>query len=188
MVPCREENADTGHNDDLSVMPESIDRKDLLAAVPDWNLGLLPAVTEEFSPENVIKVEARDTVTSAPEIVRMTLNLAMTHTDAGRGIYKRRLVYGGHTISLAAAQLSRVLPSLATVLCWYKCDHVAPVFEQDILNSVITVKGEITTGKGKILDLGIEVYAERGAEAPEAGNGVKVLDWQIAVLVGGKSV
>ena len=56
------------------------------------------------------------------------------------------------------------------------------------MNSVITVKGEITTGKGKILDLGIEVYAERGAEAPEAGNDVKVLDWQIAVLVGGKSV
>ena len=45
-----------------------------------------------------------------------------------------------------------------------------------------------TFKKGKILDLGIEVYAERGAEAPEAGSDVKVLDWQIAVLVGGKSV
>ena len=184
MVPCREENADTGHNDDLSFMPENIDREDLLVTVPDWNLDLLPAVTDEFSSGNVIKVEARDTVTSAPEIARMTLNLAMTHTDAGRSAYRRRLVYGGHTISLAAAQLSRVLPSLATVLCWYKCDHVAPVFEQDILGSVITVKGETLTGNGKILDLCIEVYAERGSEAPEPGSNIKVLDWQLAVLVG----
>jgi acyl dehydratase len=118
----------------------------------------------------------------------MTLNLAMTHTDAGRGVYKKRLVYGGHTISLAAAQLSRVLPSLATVLCWYQCNHVAPVFEQDILSSVITVKGEMPAGNGKILDLGIEVYAERGSEAPEPGSDIKVLDWQLAVLVGGKGV
>ena len=188
MVPCREENADTGHNDDLSFMPENIDREDLLVTVPDWNLDLLPAVTDEFSSGNVIKVEARDTVTSAPEIARMTLNLAMTHTDAGRSAYRRRLVYGGHTISLAAAQLSRVLPSLATVLCWYKCDHVAPVFEQDILSSVIMVKGETLTGNGKILDLCIEVYAERGSEAPEPGSNIKVLDWQLAVLVGGKGV
>ena len=188
MVPCREENADTGRNDDLSLMPENINREDLLLSVPDWNLDLLPAVTDEFSPGKVIKVEARDTVTSAPEIARMTLNLAMTHTDAGRGVYKRRLVYGGHTISLAAAQLSRVLPALATVLCWYKCNHVAPVFEQDILNSVITVKGETSAGKGKILDLDIEVYAERGSEAPEPGSDIKVLDWQLAVLVGGNGV
>jgi acyl dehydratase len=145
-------------------------------------------VTDEFTTGNVIRVEARDTVTSAPEIVRMTLNLAMTHTDAGRGVYKRRLVYGGHTISLAAAQLSRVLPSLATVLCWYKCDHVAPVFEQDILSSVITVKSEITLDRGRILNLGIEVFAERGSEAPEPGSDIKVLDWQLAVLVGGKGV
>ncbi len=188
MVPCRDKDADTGHNDDLSFMPEQINRDDLVASVPDWDLDLLPAVAEEFTTGNVIRVEARDTVTSAPEIVRMTLNLAMTHTDAGRGVYKRRLVYGGHTISLAAAQLSRVLPSLATVLCWYKCDHVAPVFEQDILSSVITVNSEIPLDKGRILDLGIEVYAERGSEAPEPGSDIKVLDWQLAVLVGGKSV
>ncbi len=192
MVPCSDENADTGHNDDLSFMPEDIEQEHLLAAVPDWNLGLLPDLNDAFSVGNVIEVEARDTVTSAPEIVRMTLNLAMTHTDAGRGVYKKRLVYGGHTISLAAAQLSRVLPSLATVLCWYKCDHVAPVFEQDILSSIITVKRETLVGKGKgkgkILDLGIEVYAERGSEAPEPGRDIKVLDWQLAVLVGGKHV
>ena len=45
-----------------------------------------------------------------------------------------------------------------------------------------------SAGKGKILDLGIDVYAERGSEAPEPGSDIKVLDWQLAVLVGGKGV
>ncbi|MBT6587027.1 MAG: hypothetical protein HON77_22265 [Gammaproteobacteria bacterium] len=56
------------------------------------------------------------------------------------------------------------------------------------MSSVITVKGEMPAGNGKILDLGIEVYAERGSEAPEPGSDIKVLDWQLAVLVGGKGV
>ena len=185
MVPCRDPEADTGLADDLSIMPETISREDLLASVPDWKLGHLPATPDGFQTGESISIEARDTVTSAPEVVRMTLNMAMTHTDAGRSVYGKRLVYGGHTLSLAAAQLSRVLPSLATILCWHRCDHVAPVFEQDILNSVIHVREETPVAGGRILDLGIEVFAERGAEAPEPGEGIKVLDWQLAVLVGG---
>ena len=185
MVPCRSPDADTGRADDLSVMPETISQEELLASVPDWKLGRLPATPDEFRVGASISVEARDTVTAAPELVRLTLNMAMTHTDAGRGVYGKRLVYGGHTISLAAAQLSRVLPSLATLLCWYRCDHLAPVFEQDILNSVIQVRRETPVPGGRILDLGIEVFAERGAEAPEPGEGIKVLDWQLAALVGG---
>ena len=188
MVPCKDKNADTGHRDDLSIMPAKIDPDQLLAVVPDWDLDLLPGPFKAFKVGDVIKVEARDTVTSAPEIVRLTSNMAMTHTDAARGPYQRRLVYGGHTISLAAAQLSRVMPSLATVLCWYKCDHIAPVFELDILNSVITIKEEISVGNGKIFKLGIEVYSERGSEAPEPGVDIKVLEWELAVLTGGKIV
>lgn len=184
MVPCHDPAIDTGHQDDLSVMPAEISDEAILAAVPNWDLTALTAGSDQLQPGQVIEVEARDTVTSAPEIVRMTLNLAMTHTDAGRGVYNRRLVYGGHTISMAAAQLSRVLPSLATILCWYKCDHLAPVFEQDILRSVITVKRELPVDGGRVLELGIEVFAERGSEAPEPGKDIKVLDWQLAVLAG----
>ncbi|MBL6690710.1 MAG: acyl dehydratase [Pseudomonadales bacterium] len=186
MVPCKDKDADTGLADDLSTMPETISEEDLLASVPDWQLQYLPSTPREFAAGETVSVEARDTVTSAPEVVRMTLNMAMTHTDAGRSVYGKRLVYGGHTISLAAAQLSRVLPSLATILCWYKCDHVAPVFEQDILSSVIHVRKETPVPGGRILDLGIDVFAERGSEAPEPGEGIKVLDWQMAVLVGGE--
>ena len=184
MVPCLDKDADTGHRDNLDVMPEVIADDELVASVPDWDLSHLPKTPDIFTPGAVVEVEARDTVTSAPEMVRMSLNLAMTHTDAGRSVYGKRLVYGGHTISMAAAQLSRVLPSLATIVCWYRCDHVAPVFEQDILNTVITVEDEIAVGSGKILKLNIEVFAERGTQAPEAATNVKVLDWQLAVLAG----
>jgi len=186
MVPCRDKDADTGHNDDLSIMPEAISRSDILGSLPAWNLDLLPALSDEFVEGAILETEARDTVTAAPEIVRMTLNMAMTHTDAGRSVYGKRLVDGGHTISMAAAQLSRLLPSLATIVCWYKCDHTAPVFEEDILSSVITVKAvTAVTGGGKLLDLSIEVFAERGPEAPEPGSDIKVLDWQLAVVTGG---
>ena len=183
MVPCENKNADTGHKDDLSIMPEEISIQEVISGVPEWNLSLLPACGA-FEPGQRVEVEARDTVTSAPEIVRMTLNLAMTHTDAGRSVYGKRLVYGGHTISVAAAQLTRMLPGLASILCWYQCDHTAPVFEQDILRSVVTVKNVHEVAKGRVLDLGIEVMAERGDQSPEGGSEIKVLDWQLAVLIG----
>ena len=80
--------------------------------------------------------------------------------------------------------MARVLPSLATVLCWYNCDHLAPVFEEDILSSVISVQGSREAGTGRILDLNIEVFADRGKQAPEKENNVKVLDWDLAVLAG----
>jgi acyl dehydratase len=187
MVPCRDEQADTGHADDLAIMPEVISDDDLLSSVPDWDLSHLPADARAFAPGSVVAVEARDTITSAPEVVRMTLNMAMTHTDAGRSVYDKRLVYGGHTISMAAAQLARVMPSLATILCWYRCDHVAPVFEEDILRSVITVNDVLPAERGRIIKLGIEVFADRGQEAPMQETDIKVLDWQLAVLAGGEA-
>ena len=38
-----------------------------------------------------------------------------------------RLVYGGHTIGIAAAQATRALPNLVTIVAWHGCDHLAPV-------------------------------------------------------------
>ena len=81
----------------------------------------------------MFEIEGRDTVTAAPELARMTLNLAMTHRDAGAGTHGRRLVYGGQTISIAAAHAATALPSLATIVAWRSCEHSAPVFEGDIL-------------------------------------------------------
>ena len=66
----------------------------------------------------------------------MTLNVAVAHHDAvaGRG---RRLVYGGHTIGIAASHLCRALPNLVTIVAWDGCDHLGPVFEGDTLRSAV---------------------------------------------------
>ena len=186
MVPCRDSDANTGHADDLSVMPEVISKKDVFASIPDWNYSVLPVETINFYPGEVIDVEARDTVTMAPELVRMSLNMAMTHTDVSRSVYDKRLVYGGHTISMAASQLARILPSLAMIVCWYKCDHVAPVFEEDILSSRIHVKEVNDVAGGRLIKLAIDVFAERVDTSGGTQSNIRVLDWQLAVMTGPK--
>ena len=185
MIPCRDPAANTGRNDSFELMPEEISLETLDAAIPDWNLAPLAAcIGERVVDEGKrLPVEARDTVTLAPELVRLTLNMAMTHTDASRSVYGRRLVYGGHTIAMAASQLSRAIPAIATVLGWYKCDHVAPVFEQDILRSVATLERRIRSKSGTIGMVQVETWADRGKEAPEPREDVKVLDWRLAVLL-----
>ena len=71
---------------------------------------------------------------------------------------------------------------MATILCWYKCDHVAPVFEEDILASRISVLDVVKVASGRLLKLGIEVFAERISEDGEVHKDLRVLDWQLAVL------
>ncbi len=194
MLPCRDPDADTGHRDDFSIMPEAISDADIESSLPDWNLEPLRARVEQqvYTSGMSFDIEARDTVTSAPELVRLTLNLALTHTDASRSVYGRRLVYGGHAIGMAAAQLSRAMPDLACILAWYQCDHIAPVFEQDILGSRVTIHELQQVANGRLAKIGIEVFAERAGDAhldnTQHGTdllaGDKVLAWQLAALLG----
>jgi 2-methylfumaryl-CoA hydratase len=128
-------------------------------------------------------VEAADTVTSAPELVRMTLNLAMTHTDATRSVYGRRLVYGGHTIAIASKQMAMALPHIVQILAWYRCDHVGPVFEGDMLSSSIKINKIIKVKDATIAKLVVEVFAKRGPEAPSELKDAQVLHWSLAVLL-----
>ncbi|MBV1879418.1 MAG: MaoC family dehydratase [Pseudomonadales bacterium] len=187
MIPCQDPEADTGHADAFDMMPEDLDPQALKDAMPDWQYATYKELSagEHFDQLIVgdkIVIEAQDTVSLAPELVRMTLNLAMTHTDATRSVYGKRLVYGGHTIAIAAAQLTRELPNLMTILGWHKCDHVAPVFEQDILRSEVTLTEKIPFKGSGIANFHVETFATRGGEAPQAGENVKVLDWHLAAL------
>ena len=187
MIPCKDANADTGHADDFSIMPEDIDIADIESAVPDWNLKAYREQVpgdhfDEIKADQKYVLEAQETVSLAPELVRLTLNLAMTHTDATRSVYGKRLVYGGHTISVATAQMSRVFPNMLTTLGWYKCDHVGPVFEQDILRSEVSVVDTHKLIEGGIARLHVETFATRGSESPETGENIKVLDWHLAAL------
>lgn len=188
MIPCQNAKADTGHTDDFDIIGEDITDAMLQTLVPKWNYQayadqIQGRHAKDYAIGEPIKVEGRDTVTSAPELVRLTLNLAMMHTDAARSVYGKRLVYGGHTISIAAAQLSRAIPNLMSILAWYQCDHVAPVFEEDILRTELTINNVQSIDAAAVLDISIQVYADRGVAAPEQGEDIKVLDWHLAGLM-----
>lgn len=150
--------------------------------VPEWDLAAFRdgVLGRHFSPDLVdtIFTSSGDVVSSAPELARLTLNIAATHHDARVG-RQGRLVYGGHTIGLALAQANRALPNLATVLDWTSCDHTGPVHEGDTLTSELHVEGAqaLATGGG-VLELRSVVVAHEpdGTERP-------VLDWRFRALM-----
>ena len=137
----------------------------------------------ELEIGNHFIIDARDTVTSAPELVRLTLNLATTHTNAAASVYGQRLVYGGHTISMASAQILRALPNIVTVLAWRHCDHLAAVFENDRLHTEVIVKNKVSVNGGGFVDLHVKVFAERSENAPESVKDDQVLDWGAIVFM-----
>ena len=118
-----------------------------------------------------------DVVSSAPELARLTLNIAATHHDSRVG--GQRLVYGGHTIGLALAQASRLLPNLAAVLGWESCDHTGPVHEGDTLYSELHVETAEPTDHGGVLGLRSLVYVV-GDSPGEPDR--PVLDWRFSAL------
>ncbi len=184
MIPLRDSGADTGHSDSFDDLPETLDAAALEAASPaEWRLDLLREQTPgphhaDLEAGSTFAIEGGETVTAAPELARLTLNVAMAHTDAtssGRG---RRLVYGGHTISVAAAHATRAIPAIATILAWEGCDHLAPVFEGDVLRTELEVTETAPQehrGRARLRAL---VSAVREESEPEA-----VLDWRFVALV-----
>ena len=120
--------------------PSDLPHDALLAAAAELDLGHSARArrgrTSTRCPTaGPTSVEGGDAVDSAPG-ARAT---DAQHRDGphrrGRGAARRRLVYGGHTIGLAAAHAARALPGLVTILAWHSCDHLAPVFEGDTLRS-----------------------------------------------------
>jgi acyl dehydratase len=118
-------------------------------------------------------VWARDTVTSAPELARMTLNMASVHSDSAASHLSGRLVYGGHVFSMAFAQVTRALPNLLAILAWETCDHVAPVLENDVLRTEVEVCERTELSSGTLLKLRVESFAIRMPKEDE----ICVLDW-----------
>jgi 2-methylfumaryl-CoA hydratase len=179
MIPLGDPEAETGHADSFDAIPSELDPDRVLAAIPaDWDYGALRERAKAAlipEPGTVLEMEGRDTVTTAPELARMTLNLAMTHRDPGAGARGRRLVYGGQTISIAAAHTARALPGLATIVAWRSCEHSAPVFEGDVLATEVTVASvtSLEVADASLVELRAVVHADRGSgEEPD-----QVLDW-----------
>jgi acyl dehydratase len=163
MLPLRGE--PTGEAADEVGGAADLAHDDLVTAARGYDLGAFPAggaIAEG-------PIEGGDVVDSAPALARLTLNVAMAHLDAARAAHGRRLVYGGHTIALAAAQASRALPGLVTILGWHAADHTAPVFEGDTLRSRLALEArEPLPGAGELVHL-------RSVVANDEGD---VLDWR----------
>ncbi|MCG5432017.1 acyl dehydratase [Mycobacterium sp. MYCO198283] len=179
MLPLRPDAGDTGHHDDLTAIGSEV------APVGDpadgWDAEAFRARVPgpHFDPAlaGAVLHGAADVVSSAPELARLTLNIAATHHDSRVG-GGRRLVYGGHTIGLALAQVTRLLPNLVAVLGWHSCDHTGPVFEGDTLVSEVHVEAaEPRSEGGGVLTLRSLVRAVGdGQDRP-------VLDWRFRALL-----
>lgn len=167
-----------GHRDDLGPSPaeatEDLDLDEYLSLAPQgWNLDPLgPSAAWEVGETRDDPL--RDAVDQALALVRLTHNQAAVHRDVEASPYPVRLVYGGHTVALAQASLSRMLSGVTTVLGWHGCDHTAPVFEGDLLSfrHTLIAEADLGDGAGRVRAVRVEVSAHR----PDEGS-VVVLDW-----------
>jgi acyl dehydratase len=178
MLPLRD--APTGAPGDEVGGAADLDHEPLEAAAGGLDLGAYRAEVpgphfDAVQDGWAVEVEGGDVVDSAPALARLTTNVAMAHLDATSAVDGRRLVYGGHAIGLAAAQATRALPALVTILGWHACDHTAPVFEGDTVRSRLAVeRREPLPGGGGLLHLRSRVTATRAGGGEEA----EVLDWR----------
>jgi acyl dehydratase len=165
------------HADDLSKV--GADLVPPPSAAGEWNGDVFRERVSgphfDTTMAGVVLHSTADIVSSAPELARLTLNIAAIHHDSR--VNGRRLVYGGHTIGLALAQATRLLPNLATVLGWQSCDHTGPVYEGDTLYSELHIESAEPTGNGGVLGLRSLVYA-----VPRSEPDRQVLDWRFTAL------
>lgn len=167
-----------GASDDLTQIGEPVAISGLiptgwdLAPLRDTRLG--PLFADLRSGDDYL-IEAAETVTAAPELARLSLNLAHAHTDAGASTHGERLVYGGHVIGIAAAQVTRALPDLATILAWESCEHLGPTFEGDRLRSRVRITGLEPPG---LVHLAVRTTASSNGDPPR-----DVLEWALVGLM-----
>lgn len=182
MLPLSSDGVETGHADDLSTVGGGTVRAPDPTA--DWDPEAFRARVPgpHFDPvlAGTVLRSAADVVSSAPELARLSLNIAATHHDSR--VAGQRLVYGGHTIGLALAQATRLLPNLATVLAWESCDHTGPVHENDVLYSELSIESAdpLPDGRGGVVQLRSAVFA---ADGPALEGDRQVLDWRFSGLL-----
>ncbi|MBV9817006.1 MAG: acyl dehydratase [Solirubrobacterales bacterium] len=183
MLPLRDQELRTGHADDVEAGRAEIDLAGATALAQGWDLApVRAAVDGPFADELAVgdgwQMEEADPVTAATELARLTLNLAAVHYDRRATGADERLVYGGHAIGLAAHQAAKAIPALCAVIAWHGCDHTAPVREEDLLTSRLTVEDLTPLASGGALaHLRSVVCAERDGWSGE------VLDWRFVGVV-----
>jgi len=183
MLPLRDQDADTGHTGDMDRIPAQLEPASLRAATASWDLCALRDATDgpyatDLTAGSSWTGIGGSVVSTAPELARLSLNIATAHHDRSAGGAGRRLVYGGHTIAVAAAHVSLALPNLATIVAWEHCDHLAPVFEGDTLATDVTLERvEPLADTGALLHLHAQVRSEPGGQDQR-----DVLDWRLVAV------
>lgn len=187
MLPLRDTDRQTGHADDLDSVGQPIG--ELSDLVSGWRLDRFAQRTAgprptELQAGETFDAAGADVVSSAPELARLTLNIAAVHHDSSAA-GGQRLVYGGHTIGLALAQATRTLPSIVTVAGWHSCDHLGPVHEGDTLRSTLTVERvEPLAAEAGLVHLRSLVRADdTGRSGPGNTGPREVLDWRYVAIV-----
>ncbi|MBR7194625.1 acyl dehydratase [Gordonia sp. SCSIO 19800] len=176
MLPMSRAGITTGHQDDLLGPGDGVDGGYSRELVAGWDLTRHPKGTRVEKRDRFVDGHG-DVVSSAPELARTTLNLAAVHHDV-RAAGAQRLVYGGHTVGLANAQLAKAFPHLVAVIGWNSCDHLGPVHENDTVFSTITVEGVDDVGAhGQLVDFRCQVF--KVVDGPP----VEVLDWRPRALL-----
>jgi acyl dehydratase len=182
MLPTRDPDGHGERADSFEEIPSELPAGALRAAISTWRLDAVPGAPRERVAQ--LRAGARwsldggDVVSSAPELARLTLNVAAAHHDRHAQPGGRRLVYGGHTIGLAAAQATRALPEIVTIVGWHSCDHFAPVHEGDTLRSELELERLEELPRGGAL-----AHLRSRVAAVSDGEPVDVLDWRfVAVL------
>ncbi|HEX3909616.1 MAG TPA: acyl dehydratase [Solirubrobacteraceae bacterium] len=185
MLPLRDPQGRSGREDSFEQIPAELDPAALRSATASWRLDAFAAEGAAAqampAPGARWRIEGGDVVSAAPELARLSLNIASVHHDRAAQREGRRLVYGGHTIGLAAAQATRSLPQIATIVGWHSCEHLAPVHEGDTLHSELELErieplgevGGLAHLRSRVLALGEQ---DDGTETP-------VLDWRFVAVV-----
>jgi acyl dehydratase len=184
MLPLSRPDATTDHADDLDRIGVAASTDGGAYVGDQWRLDAFrrAAPGQHFDTSLAgrrWRIAGGDVVSAAPELARLTVNIAMAHHDSTASA-GRRLVYGGHTIGLALSQATRCLPNLVTVVAWHGCDHTGPVYESDTVHSELEVeRAEPRPSGGGLLHLRSRVTARRdGSEEPRP-----VLDWRFIALM-----
>ncbi len=165
-----------GHNDDLGSDIELNLNDYKRSSYEDWKLPSLQKY-EQHIPSGVINDPLKDVVDQALALVRLTQNVASVHRDVNASPYPNRLVYGGHTVALAQASLSRIFTNTATILGWHTCNHTGPVFEEDLLSFEHEVIDKQEYASGNIIAVRSRVFVHRDNEEPQ-----EVLEWIPIIL------
>jgi acyl dehydratase len=174
MLPLRDSEGRTEADDSFDSIPSELDPGALRSPISSWRLQALPdsgARIAELEVGMSWASDIGDVVSAAPELARLTLNVAAVHHD-------RR--------SQAAAQATRALPEIVTIVGWHSCEHLAPVAEGDTLYSLLELERiEALPGRGALAHLRSRVHAHSapaldGSQGDEA---LEVLDWHFVALL-----